>query len=354
MHNYRIDKVKLVAAMSVVFIHVTAFLVTDDLATNLNYYWYRYLLNFSVPFFFATTGYLIANYDLTALANYISKTLNLYIVLSLFYLLVDGVSFVITRMGLGETFSTSVLEFVRLKSWVNLLNGTFAQYHLWYLWALVVALLLIHFLLYFNLKPATILIISGFLYVTSLYTISQRSLLSVLANGGFPKAMFSIMIGYFVAHKQLKNRFGLIGFSILVSLFALVSLSHSAYFWSELLLLASIYWLMLFVNSSNGKASYWSHLSKDSFSIYLLHPVILSSYNYAVQLFPQLLINQYWLRIAVLFVVSILGSVILYPAFQRYFFSPCEQLMDKPTSSIVQYLTLTSNSLFAKTPARPN
>lgn len=105
-HNYAIDRIKFLAAMAVVLIHVTAFLETEGLATFANYYWYRHLLNFAVPFFFATTGYLVAQQKDTAsyLRSYLTKTLVMYGSFTLFYLLVDAFIFVPTSMAMGLVF----------------------------------------------------------------------------------------------------------------------------------------------------------------------------------------------------------------------------------------------------------
>lgn len=333
MYNYRIDKVKLIAALSVVSVHVTAFMVTDGLATTVNYYWYRYLFNFSVPFFFATTGYLIAGHNQRYLARYINKTLILYLVLSIFYLVVDGAMFTLTRMGLGNPFSVAASSYLRSKNWIDLLNGSFAQYHLWYLWALVIALTLIYLGLQFKLNPATLLTLSTLVYLGSLYVISRDRFTELLANGGFPKAMFAITIGYWVGFKGQQHAFGIVGFFAFISLYTFLSLSSYAIFWSELLLLISIYCLMLFVNASESEASIWARLGKDSLSIYLLHPVFLVGYNYLVQLAPQLLIENTWLRIITLFLVSLVGSMLLYPIVNRYYIQPAEQLIARFTSS---------------------
>lgn len=332
MYNYRIDKVKLLAALSVVSVHVTAFMVADELATTANYYWYRYLFNFAVPFFFATTGYLIASHSQRYLARYIKKTLILYLVLSIFYLVVDGVMFTLTRMGLGDSFSVSASGYIHSKNWTDLLNGSFAQYHLWYLWALVIALVLIYYGLQLKLNARALLFLSALLYLGSLYFISQNRLNELLANGGFPKAMFAIMIGYWIGIKGKRHAWGLIGFFTFVGIYIFLSLSSNSIFWSELFLLISIYYLMLYVNASEGQASSWSKLGKDSLSIYLLHPVILFGYNYMIQLVPRLAIENPWLRIIILFSASLAGSLLLYPLVNRYYLQPAEQFITNITT----------------------
>lgn len=340
-HNYTIDKFKLIAAIAVVLIHVTAFLETEDLATFANYYWYRHLLNFAVPFFFATTGYLIAQQAETVryIRGHLTKTLVMYTVFSLFYLVVDGLIFIPASLAQDNTVGQALGQYLHSLTLTKLLNGQIGHYHLWYLWALFIASLILYHMVKRGLKASHVLLAASIIYLIALWIISKNAHADLLANGGFPKALISLSTGYYIGQRDLKLKSGLVISLILMLAYQRLSLSDIQFFAGESLLILAIAALMTYINQKPGRQTPLAKLASYSMEIYLFHPILLTIYSYTTNVQPQLTIQHHGLRIVLLTSITIAVSVTLYPSFKRYYIAPAEKQLEPLLKLITTSLT---------------
>jgi len=148
---YGIDLIKFFCAILIVSIHVSPF------AQNLAYFnvgIQMYLSRIAVPFFFVSSGFLLFNkidvnrLDQMRIRDYCFRILRLF-----------GTWSILLFLGGNE--------------------------HLWYLGALVVAVLLLCFLLNKKVKPVVLLIISSALYLIGLLGDSYYELIEPLKNSLF-------------------------------------------------------------------------------------------------------------------------------------------------------------------------
>lgn len=342
-HNYTIDKIKFIAAIAVVLIHVTAFLEKDGLATFANYYWYRHLLNFAVPFFFATTGYLIAKQTNTAdyLRGHLSKTLVMYTVLTLFYLVINGLIFIPATIALDHSLLEALGQYIKTLTLTQFLNGQIGHYHLWYLWALFLASLILYYLVKRGLTANQVLASASVIYLIGLILISRQAHADLLANGGFPKALISLSAGYYVGQRDLALKSGLAISLTLLLIYQWLSLSDIQFFAGEALLILAIFALMTYINRKPGRKTPLAKLASYSMEIYLFHPILLTIYSYTTSVQPQLEIQHTGLRIALLTSLAIAASVLLYPAFKHYYIDPTEKHLEPTLNKFTNLLTQT-------------
>ena len=340
-HNYAIDRIKFLAAMAVVLIHVTAFLETEGLATFANYYWYRHLLNFAVPFFFATTGYLVAQQkDTTSyLRRYLTKILVMYVVFTLFYLLVDAFIFVPTSMAMGASFPNALLQYWHTLSWVKVGNGQIGHYHLWYLWALFLASLILYWWVKRGWNPTQILLGAVVIYLVGRWLITVNLHWELLANGGFPKALVSLVGGYYVAKRNLAWRGGLVTALIILFAYQALSLSDIHFFAGEFVLILAIWVLMTYVSARPGKSSPLSRWAAYSMEIYLFHPILLTIYSYSSNVEPDIEIQSHGWRVMLMTCTTVAVSIFLYPYFDRFYIQPVEKRLEPGFDRLVRKLT---------------
>lgn len=340
-YNYTIDKFKFVAAIAVVLIHVTAFLETENVATFANYYWYRHLLNFAVPFFFATTGYLIGQQTniISYIQNHLNKTLLMYAVLSLFYIVIDGFIYIPASLIQQQSFSQAFKDYLNTFSISKLLNGQIGHYHLWYLWALFLASLILYHMIKLGLNTTQIILAATIIYLIALYIISKNAHGDLLANGGFPKALISLSTGYYIAQRDLTLKSGGAISLILLLAYQRLSLSDSHFFAGESLLISAIASLIAYINREHGRPTPLSKLASYSMEIYFFHPIFLTIYSYTTKVLPHLVIQHNGLKIALLTTVSIAASVALYPSFKHSYIAPFEKRLAPILKTFITNIT---------------
>lgn len=341
IYNYTIDKFKFMAAIAVVLIHVTAFLDTENQATFANYYWYRHLLNFAVPFFFATTGYLLAQQTdaVTYIKRHLNKTLRLYTVLSVFYMVIDGFIFIPASLAQQQSFIQASKDYLNTFSISKLLNGQIGHYHLWYLWALFLASLILYHMIKSGLNSRQMFITASFIYLISLFVISKNAHGDLLANGGFPKALICLTTGYYIGQRDLTIKNGLAISLILLLSYQRLSLSDNHFFAGESLLIGAIATLITYTKHKTGRPTPLAKLANYSMEIYLFHPILLTIYSYITKVRPHLEIQPNGLKIGLLTTITIAVSVSLGPILNRYYIAPTEKRLASILNTLITHIT---------------
>lgn len=160
-----IDLFKFLCSIMMVTIHVTPFGANSEYAF-LNYWIQKCAARIAVPFFFITSGFLLYkkstydNFDIKPSKDYVYKILRLYIIWSVIYLPLSLIDVYGDEKGIFHGILCYIRNF--------LLVGSY--YHLWYLNATIVGVVIISFLLYKKCKVKNIIIISALFYTIGLLT----------------------------------------------------------------------------------------------------------------------------------------------------------------------------------------
>lgn len=279
-----IDYFKFIAALLVVAIHTSPL---SSFSTDADFIFTRVLARTAVPFFLMVTGYfLLTQYlfeksmDIRPLCRFLKKISLLYGVAIVIYLPIN--------IYAGHFQGVSIADFLR----VFLFDGTF--YHLWYLPASMIGVLIIYSIGY-KLPFSFLVIVCSTLYLIGLFGDSYYGFIdnssvgilydaifrvsSYTRNGVFYAPIFLLMGAWINIYKQKsKTAIFVIGFSVSILLMALEGLSlhylgvqrHDSMY---ILLLPCMYFLFQLIIAWNKAPSV--QLRKISTWIYLLHPLMI-------------------------------------------------------------------------------
>lgn len=165
--NYNgIDIAKFILSLSVIALHYSPFGSTDNtLLQDFNFIIQKYLTRIAVPFFFIASGFFLYQKiskekdDNEPVRSYLGKIFRLYILWSIIYspIIIYGI------FKDDKGIMHSLLRLARDLLFV----GSYVQ--LWYLYALIIAIILISYMLHKKIKPNTILFISFIFYFIGLF-----------------------------------------------------------------------------------------------------------------------------------------------------------------------------------------
>lgn len=347
IRDYRLDIARILAVIGVITIHVT-----DDLVGRINYFggfsWWisNFLNSFSrtaVPIFIIISGYLLLdrNYIITEKSNFIFKRLK--------------------RVGLPLVFwiifylSWHVLWFGEIISVNNILDSllTTKVYHLYFLFIITELYLLTPFIKkrlsqkgnkYF--KQITVIFLSAAV-VGNLVTYLFKS--TILINNIFLISFF--YLGYYLfggyvksinldlsKNNSLFSAIALLLLTLFTSVATFFNMANlhkgvNLFFWSEkqgqyfydnlsinILVMSLIYFLLIknifiakFKNDILIKSVVF--LSKTTFGIYLIHPLIMDLLNHYANLDIHNLTSPLWfyisLKIALVTLISLLAVAMI-------------------------------------------
>ncbi len=310
-----INILKFLFALGIIALH-SGFL----LETNYGFFIHALLFRLGVPFFFICSGYFMGNINKTNFLKYLKKIIPLYLILSIFYLILNLLRFNCLTAG-------------------NIINGLWyiiigkSQSIMWYVGALITStIILLHLNNKKKLKVA--LIISLILYIIGLsfntyaFLIKENSfkflydfLVQKFENNSnaFFLGFLYIGMGYYIrnyyevkdAHKnKIRNIILLIiGFAILITEVGLIKehldlVSNYEYYLSHLIIIPSLFNLSL----NTKLVLKTSYLRKTSTYIYYFHYAIIilliklrDSYNFVKLNNPK---TFYLLTVAITIFIS--------------------------------------------------
>ncbi|WP_027624025.1 serine racemase VanT catalytic subunit [Clostridium lundense] len=280
-----IDHFRIIAALLIVAIHTSPL---SSINKTLDFIIVRIFARIAVPFFLMTTGYFLLprymakkNGDWSAVHRFIKKTCTLYGIAILLYLPVNFYAGHFT----GKNFFSIVIKDL-------LFDGTF--YHLWYLPASIIGILIICLLCRkYSLK--TVLIISSILYIIALFGDSYYGIVSQISwiqsiydflftfssytrNGIFYAPIFLFM-GYIIAKSGCcQKKFATISFLITIFLMTIEGLvlhnmglqRHDSMY---IFLLPCMFFLFQILLNQNGRSL--PVLRTISACIYIIHPLFI-------------------------------------------------------------------------------
>lgn len=329
VRNYTADSVKFLASFAVTLMHVSNYLPLTGRATFWNYYWYFPLLDLAVTLFFCMAGFFIASKELDYYPRYASRIFTINLSYSIFYLLFYWPLDIISQFDMGNNGWATLRHYMSTLSFTDFLTGIVGSEHLWFLMALFFAVVIFYLLRKASIPLSLIYSLSVILYAFT-FTSQMKSLTdSLFLYGGFAKGLFYFLIGFWSA-KNTKHTFNS-NILIVVSLLMLImgdTLTNSLVV-REVLLAGATFSILTYVVNHPGKESLLSRSGKYSLSVYLLHILFIGGFNVAVSIFPVLATFPDVLRISVLTLVAMVGSVLLFPFTQKFFYYPIENLVNK-------------------------
>lgn len=167
-NNYNsIDLAKFICAILVVMIHIAPFgsSRSTSIIKYLNFGIQNYLARIAVPFFFVTSDFLL--YKKTTLSDfnpeyskkYIIRILRLYAIWTLIYFPLVFCDFFKDKKGVAHAVFAYIQRVI--------FTGSYTQ--LWYLNALIIAVIMVSFLLYKKYNPKKIVVFASLLYFLGLF-----------------------------------------------------------------------------------------------------------------------------------------------------------------------------------------
>lgn len=189
-HYNAIDLAKFICTILVVMIHIQPFGSTNTAITYyLNFGVQNYLARIAVPFFFVTSGFLLfkktslSDFNIDYSKKYIQRIFRLYVIWTLIYfpLVLCG----ILRDENGVTYA--ILRYFRNCIFVG------SYWHLWYLPALIFAVIIISVLIYKNVQPKYIVALASCFYIVGLFAQSWFGFIAPLKEV-FPQAWYFLQM----------------------------------------------------------------------------------------------------------------------------------------------------------------
>ena len=167
--NYNaIDLAKFICAILVITIHVKPFgvpLYEGSIIDYLNFGVQKYLARIAVPFFFFSSGFLLFKktslygFDMERSLNYAKHIFRLYIIWTILYLPIVLYGFFKNSKGIIHSLLVYIRNFI--------FNGSYEL--LWFLPALIFAVIVISLLLYKRIEPKYIVIVAACFYFIGLF-----------------------------------------------------------------------------------------------------------------------------------------------------------------------------------------
>lgn len=166
--NYNsIDLFKFICSIFVVMIHIAPFGNSENsiVVSEVNFFVQNYLARVAVPFFFVGAGFFLykkislENFDMGVIKKYVLRLFRLYVIWTIIYFPYILYGFFTNKNGIRYAF----LE------WVKSFFLTGSYLHLWYINALIVAVLIVSYLLHKKVSPVKMLLISFVFYFVGLF-----------------------------------------------------------------------------------------------------------------------------------------------------------------------------------------
>lgn len=287
-HYNSFDICKLLMALCVVAIHTQPFVHCTINITNI----YDSFVSMAVPFFFLSSGFLLAQKfecsfaspnNVVVVKKYLIKIINMYVVWTVVYLPLAIYHFISSGTGILESVLLYIRGFVFVGEQYN-------SWHLWYLLSTIYALILILIFLYFKISPQKAMILSSFIFLISisidyLSAYAGNSSLFIglfikiikvsIVNGRILRGLFYLPLGCFLAQKQPNLK---ISWSMLVGGYLLNVLVQTSYLSSFFVAVSSIGFFCVINSIVLPNSRIYLVVRKMSTVIYFIHMYIWSIY----------------------------------------------------------------------------
>lgn len=272
--NHRIDVVKFIGAVSVVIIHVTAKFPEENIATVSNYFWWRSVLNFAVPFFFAVSGYLFAvkNSSVTDCLKMARKLFLIYAIATGIYILFRISLISMMTVVEGGDLNANIMLLLRTFSFSKFIAGDMVADLLWYLMAGCIAMLFVSGCIKLKIAPIFILLFGFMVYALSIFKWFDF-FGTIGTGGGFPKGLCYVALGYFLGMEgMVRKNIVYVITTMLIYICTCCYIDPKGFHYSQFVLIILTAELVMYLAKSNGKQSVCSYLGrKYTLPIYVFH-----------------------------------------------------------------------------------
>lgn len=267
LHHF--DRLKALAALMVMTIHITAPVADLETTTFDNYGWYQPILNLAVPIFFLLSGYFIGQKGQSYLPSYRRKTLLLFLQASGCYLLSN-----LVMWTLDNSLATAVQRLYHSFTLEALTSGVVASIPLWFLWAMYWALWLLS-LTKRRFSPGGELIFAALFYLVGMRLRDLFGLEEFFRYGSIFQACWYLTVGSLLVQlPPLKERFRpLLGLltGLLIASLPWLDQHVSGWFYAWALGAAAIL-LVYLASLRSGRRDWLSHFGRyRSDLLYLSH-----------------------------------------------------------------------------------
>lgn len=297
--NNSIDLAKFIFAILVVAIHVSPFgSGQSEIIGFLNFFLRDYVARLAVPFFFIASGYFlfkktdINNFEINRSKTYALKILKLYLIWSAIYFPLSFGNAFFDKKGFLHGVFAYIKNFI--------LSTSFS--HLWYLNALIFAVVIISVLLYKRVSPKLIIVIGALFYFIGLFAQSWFGFIEPLRNipsvwsalklvksiivttrDGLFDGLIYVGIGMLFAFYKIRLNKKQAGAGFVISMvllfieaFGLEHLGYSRSHDTYLFLVPAAFFLFAFVRDIElADGDIYMKLRIQSSLIYFIHPYIL-------------------------------------------------------------------------------
>lgn len=292
--NYNsIDLFKLLMSFTVIAIHTNPIVTwTNQTAINV----VMMIEEWAVPFFFIASGFFLQNgmdgknqkEQQLRINRYIIKVLKMYCTWTLLSLPLTIYGYVIS----GNSIISCILSYIKYFFFVGKLYNS---YHLWYLLALIYALLAIKFLYKGNKNIWVAFLISIIIFgVSELFSYAGERLdhlqgfayrivyiyQYVFNNGGVFKGMIYVVIGMMIATYRCCFDKWICLVGIVVLNIIKIPMQEYAIHWIRIVEVVFVFMFLLNIDLPESKI--WGYCRKLSILIYLSHLIFYSLYTFVV------------------------------------------------------------------------
>ncbi|MEC0302180.1 acyltransferase [Terribacillus saccharophilus] len=345
--NYSIDFFKCLAIFGVVCIHTHTF--RDTAVPFGNGETWAFIIDtiarFSVPFFFAASGYLFAmklqrtDDTFAYFKRYTGKLISLLAAWFAFYWVYDFIKMLSTSNGtMHERKAELTAYFQDTFQWRTLLDGiSYTQYQLWFMFALIFSIIIIYAAYRLRILKLTLLV-GLVLNLIGLLGQSYGSLFHITMeettrNGIYFGLFYTALGACFGLYekkittltKRIKPSYIIASIAVLVSLQLLertilvyvLDLPQGEYFISTIPLTIALLLLTTVVRSI-GSHAIWSMMAKNIVGVYLIHTLWRSVINDNIRASQYAAIEHTFLwgilYAPILFVISYLTYILIQKA----------------------------------------
>lgn len=316
--NYNIEKFRVIASIMVIVIHVSSYIKIEGLNTLMNFQIYRGVTRVAVIYFFAVSGYLISKKKSPKrINNSILNTIKLYIYSSSIYIGLNTLVVILKKILLNESLKKGLLVVLKRINIINILNGTFGSYHLWFFSAYIITLLFYFYFYKNKLSFKTVTIITFFLLITSKLKLINYNRI-IIYGGGFPDALLAFWVGTLINEYPNKYKFDYLMipiFLLFVSLFDYKNLGGISF----LLLYVSVYLLLSHYHNNPGKESKLSKYGKHTLSVYIYHDIILKLVRLMWDYFGVNYYKYWYIDFPLVIILSLLLSPVIHKYLYKLF-----------------------------------
>ena len=305
--NYAIDYIKFFAIVCIVYIHTDpfngAYIFGIDGAVIDNFL-ISVLARFGVPFFFMSSGYLLAQKMISSnkpqdyFRKYLFKTLKLFLSWFLFFAVFGFILFLGRAIMDGESVVSVAIKYLQSFLSFNVIlygRGGYASNHLWYLVALIWSIMIIYLFYKWN-KIEVLLIIALILNVIGLFGQTYIGVFSldIQTRDALFFGLFYTTLGFFFAQYQslvLTKTKNISSKALLILFFVFSILQIGERVFAEMtwpgliesdnyylftILAAMCLFLFAMKNSQLGKNSRLSKIGANAVGIYVTHTLFIS------------------------------------------------------------------------------